>query len=49
VVASGGVGTLDHLAELVRVGSLEGVITGRALYENRFTVSEALAVLGGRS
>ncbi|MEN9793237.1 MAG: 1-(5-phosphoribosyl)-5-[(5-phosphoribosylamino) methylideneamino] imidazole-4-carboxamide isomerase [Actinomycetota bacterium] len=49
VVASGGVGTLDHLAELVRVGSLEGVITGRALYENRFTVAEAIVVLGGRS
>jgi phosphoribosylformimino-5-aminoimidazole carboxamide ribotide isomerase len=49
VVASGGVGTLDHLAELVRVGSLEGVITGRALYENRFTVTEAIVVLGGRS
>jgi phosphoribosylformimino-5-aminoimidazole carboxamide ribotide isomerase len=49
VVASGGVGTLDHLAELVRVGSLEGVITGRALYENRFTVAEAIVVLEGRS
>lgn len=49
VVASGGVGTLDHLAELVAVGALEGVITGRALYENRFTVAEALSVLGGRS
>lgn len=49
VVASGGVGTLEHLAELSAAGSLEGVITGRALYEGRFTVAEALAVLGGRS
>lgn len=49
VVASGGVGTLDHLAELAAAGTIEGVIAGRALYENRFTVAEALAVLGGRA
>ena len=47
VVASGGVGTLYHLAELAAAGTIEGVIAGRALYENRFTVAEALAVLGG--
>jgi phosphoribosylformimino-5-aminoimidazole carboxamide ribotide isomerase len=44
VVASGGVGTLDHLRELARL-SLEGVIVGKALYERRFTVDEALVVL----
>ena len=47
VVASGGVavlGDLRALAALERDG-LEGVIVGRALYERRFTVAEALAVL----
>ncbi|MDH3301132.1 MAG: 1-(5-phosphoribosyl)-5-[(5-phosphoribosylamino)methylideneamino]imidazole-4-carboxamide isomerase [Acidimicrobiia bacterium] len=50
VVASGGVGSLDHLRSLaaVRVRDADGVerrfegaIVGRALYENNFTVSEA--------
>jgi phosphoribosylformimino-5-aminoimidazole carboxamide ribotide isomerase len=46
VVASGGVGTLDHLRQLrdLEVGDrrLHGVIVGRALYEGRFTIGEAL-------
>jgi phosphoribosylformimino-5-aminoimidazole carboxamide ribotide isomerase len=41
VIASGGVGTLDHLRALDR--RLEGVIVGRAIYEQRFTVEEAIA------
>jgi phosphoribosylformimino-5-aminoimidazole carboxamide ribotide isomerase len=49
IIASGGVGTLDDLRALVRldVGGrrLAGAITGKALYEGRFTVAEALAVL----
>ena len=49
VIASGGVGTLDHLRELAAVEHhgrrLAGVIVGKALYEGRFTVEEALAVL----
>lgn len=44
VIASGGVGTLDHLREL-RPLPLAGVIVGKAIYERRFTVDEALAVL----
>lgn len=56
VIASGGVGTLDDLRTLaaLRGGggrALAGVIVGRALYEARFTVAEALAALaeaGGR-
>lgn len=51
VVASGGVGTLDDLAALGRLhdGSrrLAGVIVGRALYEGRFTVEDALAAVAG--
>lgn len=47
VIASGGVGQLSHLAELARVDSsnIEGAIVGRALYERRFTVAEAIAAL----
>lgn len=47
VIASGGVGDLDHLRELSRAAprEVEGVIVGRALYERRFTVPEALAAL----
>lgn len=45
VVASGGVGNLDHLRELSRLAGLDGVIVGKALYENCFTVSDAVQVL----
>jgi phosphoribosylformimino-5-aminoimidazole carboxamide ribotide isomerase len=41
VIASGGVGTLDDLRLLDR--RLAGVIVGRAIYENRFTVEEGIA------
>ena len=41
VVASGGVGTLDHLRALTDTG-VEGVIVGKALYEGRFTIDEAV-------
>lgn len=44
VIASGGVGTLEHLKQL-RTLSLQGVIVGKAIYENRFTVSQAIAAL----
>lgn len=42
VVASGGVGTLDHLIAL-RDLPIQGAIVGRALYERTFTIDEALA------
>ena len=45
VIASGGVGSLSHIAELSAVVGLNGVIVGKALYESKFTVSEAMAVL----
>jgi len=44
VVASGGVGTLDHLRAL-RALPIQGAIVGRALYENMFTIDEAIGVL----
>ncbi len=45
---SGGVGSLEDLRALValRQVNLAGVIVGKALYERRFTVGEAQAVLG---
>jgi phosphoribosylformimino-5-aminoimidazole carboxamide ribotide isomerase len=47
VIASGGVGTLAHLEALARdaAPNVEGAIVGRALYERRFTVAEAIAAL----
>jgi phosphoribosylformimino-5-aminoimidazole carboxamide ribotide isomerase len=51
VIYSGGIGELAHLqalAELkseLRLERLDGVIVGKALYEQRFTVAEAIATL----
>lgn len=45
IIASGGVGALADLRALAAVGTLEGVIVGKAIYEGRFTVSDALEVL----
>jgi len=45
VIASGGVSSLNDLRVLNRVPGLAGVITGKAIYENRFTVGEALETL----
>jgi phosphoribosylformimino-5-aminoimidazole carboxamide ribotide isomerase len=44
---SGGIGSADDLRALARLRrvNLAGVITGKALYERRFTVPEALAAL----
>ena len=51
VVSSGGVGTLADLAALaaLEVGGrrLAGAIVGKALYEARFTLADALAVVAG--
>ena len=44
VVASGGVGSPDDLVALTDL-DLDGVIVGRALYDDRVTVAEAVAVL----
>ena len=46
LVWSGGVGSLDHLSALAEL-PLEGVIVGKALYERRFSVAEAVAALEG--
>jgi phosphoribosylformimino-5-aminoimidazole carboxamide ribotide isomerase len=48
-IYSGGIGALADLEALAALDqpSLEGVIVGKALYERRFTVEQALAVLDG--
>lgn len=48
VIASGGVGTLDHLRALAQL-PIAGVIVGKAIYEGAFTVQEAVAVLEGKA
>jgi phosphoribosylformimino-5-aminoimidazole carboxamide ribotide isomerase len=53
VIASGGVGELEHLTTLAKVTTevdghskaLAGVIVGRALYERKFSVTDALKSL----
>jgi len=49
LIASGGVGELAHLEALSHEAApnVEGVIVGRALYERRFTVAEAIQALRG--
>jgi phosphoribosylformimino-5-aminoimidazole carboxamide ribotide isomerase len=43
VLASGGVGSLDHLRALAKVPNVTGAVVGRALYEGAFTLEEAIA------
>ena len=49
LIASGGISSLDDLRRLrdLALPNLDGVIVGRALYEERFTVAEGLQVLDG--
>lgn len=49
IIASGGISSLDDLVTLrnARIGNLSGVIVGRALYEDRFDIPQALRALGG--
>jgi len=53
VIASGGVGVIDHLHSLAALAhdgrTLEGAIVGRAIYEEAFTVAQAVAALRGEA
>ena len=44
VIASGGVAGLDDIRALIGQPNIEGVITGRALYDGRLDLREALAL-----
>jgi phosphoribosylformimino-5-aminoimidazole carboxamide ribotide isomerase len=46
IIAAGGIGGLNDLVALKRVG-VEGAVIGKALYEGRFTLKEALKSVGG--
>ena len=48
VIASGGIGTLEHLLSLLPLEAqgVSGVIVGRALYDGRVDLAEALAAIG---
>ncbi len=45
VIASGGVASLADIVALASIPGLGGIITGKALYEGRFTVRDALDAL----
>lgn len=45
VIASGGVADLTDIERLAEIEGLGGIITGKALYEGRFTVAEAVHAL----
>jgi phosphoribosylformimino-5-aminoimidazole carboxamide ribotide isomerase len=45
IVAAGGIGSLGDLAALKEIG-VEGAVIGKALYEGRFTLKEAIQKIG---
>ncbi len=47
ILASGGIASLDDLTALAKMNipNIRGVIVGRALYEGRFSVADAIATL----
>jgi phosphoribosylformimino-5-aminoimidazole carboxamide ribotide isomerase len=47
VIASGGVGSLDDINRLAQL-PIFGIIVGRALYENKFTLDQAIKIVGGK-
>jgi len=44
VIASGGVASLENIKELAETELIYGAITGKALYENAFSLKEAIKV-----
>lgn len=46
VIASGGVSSLEDIDSLARIDGVTGIITGKAIYEGRFTVAQAIERLG---
>ncbi len=45
IIAAGGIGSIGDLSALKEIGC-EGAVIGKALYEGRFTLKEALAKIG---
>lgn len=49
VIASGGVKDLDDMRRVRDAGNLDGVITGRAIYDGGMNLIEALAIAAGET
>jgi phosphoribosylformimino-5-aminoimidazole carboxamide ribotide isomerase len=45
ILAAGGIGSMDDLVGLKKIG-VEGVVIGKALYEGRFTLEQAIQRIG---
>jgi phosphoribosylformimino-5-aminoimidazole carboxamide ribonucleotide (ProFAR) isomerase len=48
VIASGGISKLEDLHKLAEMKGIEGAIIGKALYEQAFSLPEALVAVEGR-
>ncbi|MGE0308777.1 MAG: HisA/HisF-related TIM barrel protein [Acidimicrobiia bacterium] len=48
VIASGGVASLADIAALATIDGLAGIITGKAVYEGRLSVADAVQLLSSR-
>ena len=48
VIASGGVGNLDHLADGVQQGGADAVLAASIFHYGEFTVAQAKALMAGR-
>ena len=48
VIASGGVASLSDIAALATIEGLAGIITGKAVYEGRLTVADAVELLAAK-
>ena len=46
IIAAGGIGSLNDLTELKKVG-VEAIVIGKALYENKFTLKKAIETAEG--
>jgi phosphoribosylformimino-5-aminoimidazole carboxamide ribotide isomerase len=47
IIAAGGIGSINDLISLKRIG-VEGAVIGKALYEGKFTLKEAIKTIGAK-
>ncbi len=50
IILSGGIGSIGDIekASSINAANLDGIIVGKALYENKFTLEQALKAAGGK-
>jgi len=46
IIASGGLTSLEDIKRLISIGDLHGVIAGKAIYEGRFHLKDAISLVG---